>query len=64
MADSAAVMLWVTGPDKLCTYVNRAWLEFTGRTFDQELGNGWVSVHQEISNTASTPTCAHSTHAS
>jgi PAS domain S-box-containing protein len=46
MADTAAVMLWVSGPDKLCNYVNRAWLEFTGRTFDTELGNGWTeSVH-------------------
>jgi PAS domain S-box-containing protein len=46
MADTAAVMLWVTGPDKLCTYVNRAWIEFTGRAVDAELGNGWTeSVH-------------------
>jgi len=28
--------------DKLCTFFNRPWLEFTGRTLDQELGKGWA----------------------
>jgi PAS domain S-box-containing protein len=42
IADSAPVLLWVSGLDKACTYVNRGWLEFTGRTLAQELGNGWA----------------------
>jgi PAS domain S-box-containing protein len=42
VADTAPVMIWLTGPDKLCTYVNQSWLAFTGRTFEQELGYGWV----------------------
>jgi PAS domain S-box-containing protein len=48
MADTAPVLLWVSGPDKLYTFFNRGWLEFTGRTMDQELGNGWAaSVHPD-----------------
>jgi PAS domain S-box-containing protein len=48
MADTAPVMLWMTGPNKLAHYVNRAWLEFTGRPREDELGNGWTEgVHRD-----------------
>jgi PAS domain S-box-containing protein len=46
VANTAPVMIWMSGPDKLCTYVNQPWLEFTGRALEAELGNGWTeSVH-------------------
>ena len=41
MADGAPVMIWVTGPDKLFTFFNKTWLDFTGRTMEQETGN-WL----------------------
>ena len=48
MADAAPVMMWMTGQDKLCTFLNKAWLEFTGRNLEHGLGNGWIAgVHPD-----------------
>ena len=46
MADAAPVLIWTAGADKACTYLNRPWLEFTGRPLEQQLGEGWAEgVH-------------------
>ena len=48
IANAAPVLIWISGLDKLCTFFNQPWLDFTGRTFEQEIGNGWADgVHPE-----------------
>jgi len=42
VANTAPVMIWMTGTEKLCSYVNQTWLAFTGRCLSDELGNGWA----------------------
>jgi PAS domain S-box-containing protein len=48
VANSAPVMIWLSGPEKLCIYFNQQWLEFTGRPLEAELGHGWTEgVHPD-----------------
>jgi PAS domain S-box-containing protein len=48
VANTAPVLIWMAGPDKLCTYVNRPWFEFTGRPLETAYGDGWTeSIHPD-----------------
>lgn len=42
IADNVPVLIWLSDTEKLCYYFNKGWLEFTGRTIEQETGNGWA----------------------
>jgi PAS domain S-box-containing protein len=48
VSNTAPVMIWMSGTNKLCTYFNKPWLDFTGRPPASQLGNGWAEgVHFE-----------------
>jgi PAS domain S-box-containing protein len=48
VADTAPLLMWMSGTDKLCTFFNQNWLDFTGQPIEHELGDGWASgVHPE-----------------
>lgn len=48
MANSARMLIWILGTDKLCCFFNDGWLRFTGRTLEQEYGNEWVEgIHPD-----------------
>jgi len=48
LADSAPVLIWISDTARRATWFNRAWVEFTGRPMEQDLGEGWIeNVHPE-----------------
>ena len=48
IVESSPNMIWRSGKDALCNYFNATWLHFTGRTMEEEDGNGWtLGVHPD-----------------
>ncbi len=48
LANGGSTLIWTSGLDMLCNYFNEPWLKFTGRTLEQEYGNGWAEgVHPD-----------------
>jgi PAS domain S-box-containing protein len=48
LANSAPVLIWMSSVDERCTWFNQSWLDFTGRSMAQELGDGWIQgVHPD-----------------
>jgi PAS domain S-box-containing protein len=46
LADSAPVLVWMSGIDKKNFYFNKTWLDFTGKLIEQEMHDGWLDgVH-------------------
>ncbi|GEP44677.1 hybrid sensor histidine kinase/response regulator [Brevifollis gellanilyticus] len=48
IANAAPLLIWLASTDKLCYFFNKGWLDFTGRSLEQEVGNGWAEgVHPD-----------------
>jgi PAS domain S-box-containing protein len=48
LVEQSPVMIWRAAISNECDYFNDRWLEFTGRSLDQEIGNGWAAgVHKD-----------------
>ena len=46
LADTAPVLIWMADTSGRSVFLNRPWLDFTGRTLDEQLGEGWIeSLH-------------------
>lgn len=48
MTNNGQALIWIADLDKRCTFFNQPWLDFTGRSLNQELGEGWAeNVHPD-----------------
>ena len=62
MADAIPALLWRADPDNRGIWFNKQWLDFTGRTLQQEVGYGWgESIHPDDRN-AALSTCQAAVH--
>lgn len=48
LVNYAPVLIWMSDTSKRCTWFNETWLSYTGRSMEQELGDGWSEgVHPD-----------------
>jgi PAS domain S-box-containing protein len=48
LIDASPALMWLTDEDSQCTYLSKAWYDFTGRTPEQDLGVGWLeNIHPD-----------------
>ena len=48
ISDAAPVLIWVSDATKKCTWFNQPWLDFTGRSMAEEVGDGWTDrIHPD-----------------
>lgn len=48
VANETPALVWMSDTDMKCNWFNKTWLQFTGRTMEQELGDGWAQgVHPD-----------------
>jgi PAS domain S-box-containing protein len=46
LADTALILIWMSDGGGGCVFLNRPWLEFTGKALEEQLGDGWMeSIH-------------------
>ncbi len=51
VANTAPVMIWMSRTDRKCSYVNKTWLDFTGRPLEAELDDDWAGgLHPDDSS--------------
>jgi PAS domain S-box-containing protein len=51
LVEQAPIMIWRSNITMECDYFNEIWLAFTGRSMEQEKGNGWAGgVHPDDFN--------------
>ncbi|MFN3495155.1 MAG: PAS domain S-box protein, partial [Hydrogenophaga sp.] len=48
VANASPALFWTSTADGGCDWFNQAWLDFTGHSLEQEMGEGWLDgVHPE-----------------
>ena len=48
LANTAPIMLWLSGVDKNVYFVNQLWIKYRGTSFEEEIGTKWaLGVHPE-----------------